>query len=320
MDDWRPVATSTALRRRADVLAAARRFFAMRNVLEVETPILGRYPTTDVFIDSLRVEADGAWLRTSPEHHMKRLLAAGSPDIYQIGKVFRAGERGAQHEPEFTLAEWYRRDFDLDAMIAEACSFITELAQTAGCVIGPTQVHDYGTLFRTATGCDSDADIATLQTVAARARGYRAQLAGQLGEDRSAWLDFIASHLVYPTLPGSGLQVVRNYPAAQAMLARLNKNAPHTAERFEVFCNGLELANGFHELGDAEEQRLRFASDNQRRLSNDLPAMPVDEMLLAALAEGLPDCSGVAVGIDRVLLVASSESDISATLSFRAGS
>lgn len=317
--DWPPRGSVTALRQRAHTLTVAREFFAAREVLEVETPVLCRYPTTDVFIESLSVMQTGHWLRTSPEHHMKRLLAHGAPDIYQIGKVFRAGERGTRHEPEFTMAEWYRLGFDLDAMIDETCAFIGALTESVGYVVGATQIHDYNLLFSAVTGHSADAPVSTLTAIAATAPGYSGELAAQLGEDRSAWLDFIASHLLYPSLPDSGLQVVRDFPAEQAMLARLRPDNPAVAERFEVFCNGLELANGFRELADAGEQRERFTRDNTRRQQAGRPVMPVDELLLGALDAGLPDCSGVAVGIDRVLLVAGGHKAIAETLSFRSG-
>jgi len=320
VNEWSPTASPAALEQRAGLLAAARAFFAERDVLEVETPVLGAHATTDTFIDSLQEQRTGYWLRTSPEHHMKRLLAAGAPDIYQIGKVFRAGERGARHEPEFTMAEWYRRGFDLDTMIAETCEFIATLANTVGAEPGAVEVHDFSELCRKTTCCDpGSANADDWLTVARQHPGCDPTLLERLRADTGACIDFVTSHVVYPALPDNGLQVVRDYPADQAMLARLHPERPDVAERFEVFYRGIELANGFRELQDATEQRRRFAADNARRRAAGLPDVDIDERLLAALAAGLPDCSGVAVGIDRVLMTAGRYESISDTISFPAG-
>lgn len=321
MSDWRPTGTPDALRQRAAVLAAARGFFAERDVLEVETPVLGAHAVSDVHITSMREQHTGLWLRTSPEYHMKRLLAAGAPDIYQIGKVFRQGERGSRHEPEFTMAEWYRHDFELDAMIAETCDFIAALAASVGTRPGAPETHEFAALCLRASGVDPfTATPDDWLTAAQQCSAFNAALGEQLQTDNAACIDFVLSHQVYPALPGDGLQVVYNYPAEQAMLARLHPENPAVAERFEIFWRGIELANGFRELQDGDEQRQRFAADNAQRQAAGLPVMEPDEGLLEALAAGLPDCSGVAVGIDRVLLVAGDYADISATLSFPSGS
>jgi len=318
--DWRPTGTAHAFRQRAAMLTVARQFFADRAVLEVETPILTRYTTSEPGITSLREATTGAWMRTSPEHHMKRLLAAGLPDIFQIAKVFRAGERGRHHEPEFTMAEWYRLGFDLPAMIAETCEFIAALAASSGYEVGQTEVHDHASLCKTVTGHDlHTASDAELHGIAGNAPGFTIELGRQLRANRSACLDYIFSHVVQPAIPQTGLQVISHYPAEQAMLARLNATNPAVAERFEVFHQGIELANGFSELRDAGVQRTRFEADNQRRQNSGLDEIDADELLLDALTAGLPDCSGVAVGIDRVLMIACSADTLAATLSFRAG-
>jgi len=323
--DWRPLATAAALKQRAVLLETARRFFAAGGIMEVETPILTGVGVTDVGIRSLTTSACGItmWLRSSPEFHMKRLLAAGSNDIYQIAKVFRDGESGRRHQPEFTMAEWYRLGFTLEQMIDETSQFIEALldavAPTAHDLKKPT-VHCYRDVFMAAVQLDPfTANLETLQNCAAKLPGWNDDLRRQLGHDRINWLDFIASHAVSPQLSSNGLCVVRDYPADQAMLARRSPDNPSVAERFEVFLHGVELANGFRELADAEEQRQRFTTDNTRRQANDLPSMAMDTKLLAALEHGLPECCGVAVGLDRVLMLAEGYPNLSATLSFQPG-
>jgi len=321
--NWQPTAGKSALRNRADALAAARQFFHQRGVLEVETPVLGNCGVTDAGIDSLAVaRPDGKdwWLRSSPEYHMKRLLASDSGDIYQIGKVFRAGEEGSHHQNEFTMAEWYRLGFDLEAMIGESCEFINAVTTAAGGSPSKPRIHSYREAFLDTVQLDPlEATPEQLITIARDLPGWHDHLQQQLSSDRSIWLDFIASHGVYPRLAHSGLQVVRDYPAEQAMLARLNPEAPQIAERFEIFLNGVELANGFRELRDAAEQRQRFVGDNLKRAATGLPEMAIDEKLLAALNFGLPDCCGVAVGLDRVLMLAGGQRILAETLSFPPG-
>lgn len=321
--NWQPTAGKTALRKRAEALTTARQFFSDHGVLEVETPILGHYGVTDICIESLAVaRPDGNywWLRSSPEYHMKRLLAADSGDIYQIGKVFRAGEEGSRHQTEFTMAEWYRLGFDLDAMVRESCEFINTVITAVGGKPSTPRVYLYRDVFLETVQLDPmEATAEQLVEAARRLPGWHEGLQQQLGANRATWLDYIASHGVYPRLPNSGLQVVRDYPADQAMLARLNPEDPRLAERFEVFLNGVELANGFHELQDSAEQRSRFAEDNQNRKAAGLPEMALDEYLLTALDRGLPDCCGVAVGLDRILMLAGRLEKLTETLSFPPG-
>lgn len=319
---WHPTAGTDALAQRAAMLRAAREFFAVREVLEVETPVLGCYGVTDRHIQSMRLTEAAGWLRTSPEYHMKRLLAAGSGDIYQIGKVFRAAETGARHQPEFTMAEWYRLGFSLADMIQETCEFIRQLHKAMGFHLpGDTQIHSYSELVLTHTGIDPlHATTLQLKQFAMTLPDWSVTLEQQLGDDHGAWLDFIVSSAVYPLLSTGTLQVVIDHPADQAMLARIRKDNPQIAERFEVFLNGLELANGFHELDDADEQRQRFAMDNKKRVAAGLPVMAADDLLLAALDDGLPDCCGVAVGLDRIMMLAGGYDELSSTMSFRPGS
>jgi len=308
--DWRPTAKPGVLATRAKMLAAARAFFAARGVMEVETPVIADAGVTDPNIESVRCSLAGSprvpmYLRSSPEYCMKRLLAAGSPDIYEISRVFRDSELGSRHQPEFTMAEWYRRDLSLAGMVRETCDFIGALGAAAGVATENVSQWRYRELFLAATGLDPL--LASAQDLRACADE---RLAGQLdtglvtalGEDIAGWLDLLMSHLVIPGLPDPGLLVITHFPACQAALARLNPDEPDEAERFEVFRGGLELANGYRELRDADEQRRRFAADQRRRAAAGQPAMEPDRALLAALAAGLPDCCGVAVGFDRVVM------------------
>jgi lysyl-tRNA synthetase class 2 len=321
---WQPSASIESLQKRAAALATAREFFAARQVMEVETPVLCRHGVTDPHVESIPAgrPADSRWLRTSPEYHMKRLIAAGSKDIYQIGKVFRAGETGRYHQPEFTMIEWYRLGFSLDDMINETCSLISTLSQHNERVVREFKRIDYREAFLNTCGLDPFvADIESLRSCAINLPQAPCddRLAEQLGDDRHAWLDYLAGHSVYPALRGDALWVVEAYPAEQAMLARLNPDDPALAERFEVFFDGIELANGFRELRDADEQAARFANDRATRSSRGLRDMLPDSMLLAALKDGLPDCCGVAVGLDRLLMLGELPPDIAATMSFAPG-
>lgn len=320
-DDWRPSASWPRLALRAGLLARARAFFAARGVTEVETPALVRHAVTDPHLANIAVRPGAAWwLHTSPEFHMKRLLAAGAPDIYQVCKVFRDGERGRRHEPEFTMIEWYRRGLDLDGMIAETAALVADLAGAAGQATGPVLVLRYPELVAGATGIDPrDAPAALLRERISAALGpdvVDPALAAALGDDSDSWLDLLLSHRVLPGLPADRLAVIRDYPASQAALARLDPGDPRVALRFELFWRGLELANGYHELADPAEQRRRFAADRARRAALGRPDVEPDPQLLAALDAGLPDCAGVAVGFDRLLMAITGEADIAAVTSF----
>lgn len=308
-DDWRPQAPLAVLAGRARLLAAARAFFAARGVLEVETPALVGDPVTDPQLRNIAVLLDGgarrAFLATSPEYHMKRLLAAGAPDIYQLGRAWRDGERGRHHAPEFTLLEWYRRGYGLDELAAETVALLATLAGEAGQPRPATARTTYRDWLATTTGID----VLGEPTPAIRDRamallGDRLApgLAAQLGDDREAWLDLLVTHVAEPALTGRGLVVVTHYPAAQAMLARLAPDDPRVAERFEVYWDGLELANGYVELTDPVEQRARFTADRERRRARGAPDAAADGRLLAALAAGLPACAGVALGFDRAVM------------------
>lgn len=316
MTDWRPSASIETLRLRAGLLERAREYFAATGVMEVETPILAGAPVTDVHLASLatRVAGHGEYfLQTSPEYAMKRLLAAGAPDIYQVSRVFRDAERGSQHNPEFTLIEWYRRGFDLDALMLDCERLISQLLREHR-ELGAAERLTYRAAMQLHAGVDAlEASPAQLRECALR---HAVPLPREEPKERDTWLDLLMSMVVGPKLGAGGLSFVHDYPASQAALARLNPQDSRVARRFEIYLGGIELANGFHELADAGEQRSRFARDLQERARRGLPAVPVDERFLAALAAGLPDCSGVALGFDRLVMLACGAASIEEVIAF----
>ena len=317
--DWQPTATRAQLAARARLLAAIRSFFAERGVLEVETPVLSQAATTAPHLHSFVTRLDGVagapvplYLQTSPEFAMKRLLAAGSGPIYQLCKVFRNGERGPRHNPEFTLLEWYRPGWALESLMDEVEALLRRLLE-ARCPDAIERVS-YRELFVRHAGIDAvTADAGALRDCL---RGYgHAPVEGLDPDDPDPWRDLLLTHVIEPRLTGRAL-FVYDYPASQAALARLNPADPRVAERFELFVDGVELANGFRELTNADEQRRRFEAELAARARAGLPPVPVDQRLLAALEAGLPECSGVAVGVDRLLMLASGASDLASVLAF----
>jgi lysyl-tRNA synthetase class 2 len=302
-------APRSLLATRAALLARIRGFFAARGVLEVDTPHLGRTTTPDPAIASLEVRAPlrpqwRAYLQTSPEFAMKRLLAGGAGDIYQLAHVFRDGETGRAHLPEFTLLEWYRLGFDEHRLMDEIDLLLAELLPRACSV--PGRRISYRAAFMSA--CDLDPGLATPGELAdaLQARG----VSPPPGLLRRELLDLAMAVLVIPSLGHTGACFVHDYPADQAALAALNPGTPPTAARFEVFVAGMELGNGFRELTDPIEQRRRFEEELATRQRAGQPVPPLDEALLAALAQGLPACAGVAMGVDRVLMLACGARDI----------
>jgi len=286
-------------------------------VLAVDTPALSSWPCSDPNIDSIAAQRSPTaldYLQTSPESAMKCLLAAGYPDIYSVSRVFRAGEQGRRHLPEFTLLEWYRLGFDLAAMIADTTALIAccleqpELAQHAAML-------DYEDAIRDLAGLD--VFTASIDELAVAAKADHA-LHTALGADRDAWLDLLIATQIAPTFAADRLTVLRHYPRSQAALARPCPADPRVADRFEVFYGELELANGYVELADAAEQRARFAADNDKRLAAGKPVIPGDELLLAALDSGLPACAGVAVGFERLHMIYEQTDDIAKVVSFAA--
>lgn len=297
MTDWRPSCSVAALRARAALLDEVRGFFAERGVLEVQTPVLGRHTVADPAIDSLRCE-DGGYLQTSPEYHMKRLLAAGAPSIYRIGPSFRRGEAGRWHNPEFTMVEWYRLGFDATRLMDE----VAELVNTA---LGEAPYHRlaYADVLQGRFGIDHGDANAVLE----RAEGMGLAAGSALADAEDLLLDDALRAL-------GGRVFVTRFPAAQAALARLNDDG--SAERFELVVDGLEIANGYHELTDAEQLRGRMAADAATRARRGLASVAPDEALLAAHRHGLPDCAGVALGLDRLLALRLKASSLAETLPF----
>jgi len=309
MQNWRPGANRAQLQQRARLLTQVRNFFADRDVLEVETPSLSQAANTDPVLQSMSTMIDGRayYLHTSPEFAMKRLLAAGSGDIYQICKVYRDGESGRHHNPEFSLLEWYRQDMDYLSLSRE----VVELIQLAAKLKLNIKTISYNELFIEFLGIDVfKVGLDTLKTTTEQ------RIAGcPRSMEYNQYLDLLLSHCICPQLGKTQLTIVHDYPASQAALAQINEDGM-TAARFEVFWGGLELANGYQELQAAEEQKKRFLAENQRRIHLGLPEMPVDENLLAALESGLPDCSGVALGLDRLLMCLTDTEHIKDVLTF----
>ncbi|XSG85559.1 MAG: EF-P lysine aminoacylase EpmA [Methylohalobius sp. ZOD2] len=308
---WRPGCDWRVLQRRAAMLDEIRAFFRRAGVLEVETPQLWFTTALDPHLSSIATDTGGLYLQTSPEFAMKRLLAAGSGSIYQICKAFRRGEAGRWHNPEFTLLEWYRVGFDLPRLMEEVAGLLDELL---GDAIGGRQYHAYAALFEAHIGVSWEAPLVRFER-RAEALGLP-EAAALCGEDRTLWLDFLFSHVIQPRLPRRTLVFVHDYPAPLAALARLKPEDPRVAERFEVFVDGIELANGYRELTDPVEQRSRFEVDLSHRRRAGLSLPPLDDDLLAALESGLPDCSGVAMGIDRVLMLALGLTALNEVLTF----
>jgi lysyl-tRNA synthetase class 2 len=316
--DWPPAAPLSALSARADLYARIRRFFAAAGVLEVETPIASRAATTDPALASLRTawrgcygRADTLWLQTSPELPMKRLVAAGSGPIYQICKVFRDGERGRLHHPEFSLLEWYRPGWDQARLMGEVVALVRA---AVGRPELAAETVTYRALFRSRLALDPwTADETDLRRTALR-QGIEGL--NHLALDCDGWLDLLLTHCIEQGLGRGRMTFVCDYPPSQAALARIREGAEPVAERFELYLEGMELANGFRELTDAREQRRRFMADLAAREARGLEAPPLDERFLAALEAGMPDTAGVALGLDRLLMIATGSRHIDQVLSF----
>ncbi|MGJ7458014.1 EF-P lysine aminoacylase EpmA [Halomonas sp. MA07-2] len=318
MEDWRPTASLEALRERARLLAEVRGFFAEREVLEVETPVLSHGGSTDPHLASLCAEAttpagrERLWLQTSPEFAMKRLLAAGSGPIFQLARCFRDGEVGRRHNIEFTLLEWYRPGLPLDGLVEESAELVRRVL---GRDPGPLRRHRYRELFREHLAIDP---FTTPLDALRRLAGERGGLS-MVNAPRDDCLDLLLSLAIEPHLGQEGIDVVVDYPASQAALARRQRDPEDgewVASRFELYLEGLELANGYDELTDAAEQAARFAEDNVARRATGLPEVDVDVRLLAALAHGMPEGSGVALGIDRLIQLALGRQSVAEVMAF----
>ncbi|TGN40071.1 EF-P lysine aminoacylase EpmA [Marinobacter confluentis] len=316
LDDWQPTASLAALESRAQQLAWVRGFFASRKVMEVETPVMGRCSVTDLNIGSVPAspqlpgdESRQYWLQTSPEYPMKRLLAAGAGPIYQVARVFRDGERGVRHNPEFSLLEWYRPGFDDRELMAEVADLV---CGWLGC---PRPAYlTYRQAFEQFVGVDPfAADDESLRRLCAPWM-TDAQLSRLL---RDECLDLLMSLRVEPELARMGPVFITGYPESQAALARVSEvDGLRQAHRFELYVGGVELCNGYWELTDADEQQRRFDADNRARRRAGRQEMPVDQALLAAMRAGVPDCAGVALGLDRLLMLKLGLDDIAGVLAF----
>lgn len=317
MRDWKPTANLKALKLRAELYARIRTFFAERSVLEVETPILSQAGNTDSNIESFTLDFHGhadagaatRWLRTSPEFPLKRLLAAGVGDCYELGRVFRNGEAGRRHNPEFSMLEWYRVGWDHHRLMDECA----ELVKAALHLVGKrasVRETSFRQLYQDSFGFDP---------LTASEAELRAPLAvydiDPQGLTRDDWLDLLMTHLIQPGIPSSRILLVYDYPASQCALARLKAEDAAVAERFEMYVGPLEIANGYHELNDADEQRRRFQRDLETRRLRGAPLPPLDERLLSSLPK-LPDCAGVALGIERLLMAMLGTEKIADVLAF----
>ncbi|MBA2657108.1 MAG: elongation factor P--(R)-beta-lysine ligase [Tatlockia sp.] len=307
---WQPSASIEILRKRATIIGQIRDFFKLRGYLEVETPALSRFAITDVYLANIKAifRDKPYYLQTSPEYHMKRLLAAGSGPIFQLARVFRDDELGRWHNPEFTMLEWYQLDIDHHQLMDEMDSLLQEILQCP-----PMLRKTYRQVFL--ESCQLDPFTATISDLNACLKAYNLDnVLTPDEEDRDQYLFLIMSHLVEPELGKQALPVaVYNFPPSQAALAQINQGV---AERFEIYMQGVELANGFHELSDASLQAARFQQDLVGRRSQGLAEPEPDAYLLQALAHGLPHCSGVALGIDRLVTLALKRSSIAESLAF----
>jgi lysyl-tRNA synthetase class 2 len=309
---WAPTASSTALRQRAELLHAIRSFFEARGVMEVETPVLSHAGNSDPGMEQFST-GETRWLRTSPEYALKRLLAAGGGDAYELGRVFRAGESGPWHNPEFTLLEWYRLGWRYPRLMEEVIGLVNHCSQRFGRQWRVEHVT-YQNWLQDAVGIDPLGD--SRDQIIAALEWHRVSFPNLEALDRNACLDLAVTHLAQPALAKDTLTLVSLYPASQAALARLHPEDPRVAERFEVFLGNVELANGYQELTDAVEQRERFETENARRRQEGRPVVPLDLRLLEALESGLPACSGVALGVDRLLMVLGGYGHIQDVLAF----
>ena len=317
--DWQPTAALGRLRVRASLLARVRAYFERTGALEVETPVLVRAPVTDVHLEALRVvdnsgAATAGYLHTSPEYGMKRLLCAGAPDVYQVCRVFRAGERGSRHNPEFTMVEWYRLGIDHFALMRDVETLIHSVLD-GHCAYGASEHVTYAEAFERVLGVNPlHAPVEALVAALARS-GVDLPESMRARPARDDVLDLGMGTVVAASFPTDRLTFLRDFPASQAALARVRGPV---ASRFEAFWGALELANGFHELGDATEQSQRFATDLAARRRRGLPGRSPDARFIAALEAGLPACAGVALGFDRVVMVAIGASRIDEVMAFPA--
>lgn len=313
--DWKPSAPIQNLLKRAKIISEIRQFFTERGVLEVETPAMSEFSVTDVhlstfhtqFLSPFANQAKTLHLITSPEYHMKRLLASGSGAIFQLCRVFRNEEAGKRHNPEFTMLEWYRPYFDMYRLINEVDDLLQQILDCE-----PAESFSYQFVFQTYVGLDPLSASKAQLVAKARAHGLQCED----DEPRDTLLQFLFSEVVEANIGKDRPTAVYHFPASQAALAQISSEDHRVAERFEFYYKGLELANGFHELSDAQEQLRRFELDNQQRSEMGLPPQLLDHRFLAALKAGIPNCSGVALGVDRLLMIAMGAQRIEEVMAF----
>jgi len=314
---WQPSASIANLLKRAAILAEIRRFFSDRGVLEVETPAMSQATITDIhlfpfetcFVGPGAAEGMTLYLMTSPEYHMKRLLTAGSGPIFQMGKSFRNEEAGRYHNPEFTMLEWYRPRYDMYRLMNEVDDLLQQILDC-----DTAETVSYQQVFIRHLEVDPlSADKAQLREVAAKLD--LSNIADE-EEDRDTLLQLLFAMGVEPHIGRDKPTFVYHFPATQASLAEISTEDHRVAERFEVYYKGVELANGFRELTDGREQRQRFEQDNRKRAARGLPQHPIDNNLLAALEQGMPECSGVALGVDRLIMIALGAESLADVLAF----
>ncbi|MDG4953410.1 elongation factor P--(R)-beta-lysine ligase [Actinobacillus equuli] len=313
--EWKPTASIQNLIKRSQIMAEIRQFFKDRGVLEVETPALSEFSVTDVhlstfstqFLSPFASEAKTLHLMTSPEYHMKRLLAAGSGSIFQLCRVFRNEEAGKRHNPEFTMLEWYRPHFDMYRLINEVDDLLQQILDCE-----PAESYSYQFVFQTYVGLDPLSATRAQLVEKARKHGFPCED----DENRDTLLQFLFSEIVEANIGKERPTAVYHFPSSQAALAQISSEDHRVAERFEVYYKGLELANGFHELSDAKEQMRRFEQDNVQRAQMGLSAQQLDTRFLAALKAGIPNCSGVALGVDRLMMIAMNAEKIDEVMAF----
>lgn len=307
------IASIKTLQARANIIAHIRNFFNTRGLLEVETPLLSHSTVTDPHVIGIPAlcqfgqTQQTLYLQTSPEYAMKRLLVAGSGSIYQICKAFRQGDLGKFHNPEFTMLEWYRVDFDHHALMNEMDELLQGILKTPS-----AERITCKEAYERYVGIDPhQATTHELAQCAKELIHFTSELT-----DRNAWLDLLFTHSIEPHIGRERPVFLYDFPVSQAALAKIRPEQPPVASRFEVYFKGVELANGFHELQDAREQRKRFENDLAFREVHQLPKVPVDEEFLAALEQGLPECAGVALGVDRLVMLALGSGGIAEVMSF----
>lgn len=313
---WQPSSSIDTLRQRATIIKSIRDFFTARGVMEVETPLMCHTSVTDPFIQSIpalfqaneREKEIRYYLQTSPEYAMKRLLASGSGAIFQICKAFRQSEVGKHHNPEFSMIEWYRPNFNHHDLMDEADELLQLVLNKPA-----AERKTYAELFMQYLNINPH--TSTLSELKNCASEKNISVAGEI-DDIDIWLQLLMSEYIEPRIGQDKPIIIYDFPASQAALARIQGNV---ASRFEIYYRGIELANGFHELQDANEQRKRFEKNSAARKKLGLNEIPIDEFLLSALTHGLPDCSGIALGIDRLIMLATNQEKIADVLSFDIG-